>query len=388
MSEIMTKDGVYIEGTYGRFPVEIVNGKGCVFFDANGKRYIDMGTGIGVNAFGFCDEIWLKAVTEQLAKVQHTSNLYYNAPCAILAEKLTKLSGMEKVFFGNSGAEANECAIKTARKYAEDKKGKGHYHIITLKNSFHGRTVTTLAATGQDVFHQKFTPLTKGFLYAEANDIESVTALAEAYDVAGIMIECVQGEGGVVPLSEEFIRGVEALCNEKDYVFIVDEVQTGNGRTGKPYAFMHYGVHPDIVTTAKGLGGGLPIGACLFGKKTVGVLQKGDHGSTFGGNPVVCAGAITVIDRLTEDFMAEVTAKAEYIRKELTGADGIIGITGKGLMIGIQTEKPAKEVVDACLEHGIACLTAKTKVRLLPALNIPYDVLAEALSVIKAVCAK
>ncbi len=386
MSCIKEKDEKYIAGTYARFLVELVSGKGSILYDETGKEYIDMGSGIGVTAFGISDEVWKDAVKAQLDKFQHVSNLYYTEPCVLLAEKLCNLTGLKKVFFGNSGAEANECAIKVARKYAQDKKGVEYDKIITLKNSFHGRTITTLAATGQDVFHQYFLPLTGGFLYAAAEDLEGIKALVEKEKVAGIMIECVQGEGGVIPLSENFVRGIADLCKEKDVVFMVDEVQTGNGRTGKPYAYMNYGVQPDVVSTAKGLGGGLPIGACMLGEKVKDVLTKGTHGSTFGGNPVACAGAISIVDRMTDGLMEEVRKKSEYIFNALSGAEGVESVTGLGLMIGFKPVKAAKDVVAKCIEKGVLCLTAKEKVRLLPALNIPFDVLEKAISVIKDVC--
>ena len=387
MSYITEKDQKYVAGTYARFPVELVSGKGSIVVGSDGKEYIDLGSGIGVTAFGIADPTWVAAVTAQLNKIQHASNLYYTEPCALLAEKLCGITGMKKVFFGNSGAEANECAVKVARKYAQDKKGPEYQTIITLKNSFHGRTITTLAATGQDVFHTKFLPLTDGFLYAQAGDLDGVKELVKNNKVAGIMIECVQGEGGVIPLDDEFVRGLYDLCQKEDIVFIVDEVQTGNGRTGKPYAYMHYGVNPDVVTTAKGLGGGLPIGACIMGEKTEEVLGKGDHGSTFGGNPVACAGALTIVDRMTDELMKEVEEKSAYLFDKLGKAEGIESVTGKGLMIGIlPKEKSAKEVVAACMDNGVICLTAKNKVRLLPALNIPFETLKKAADVIIEAC--
>ena len=386
MSSITEKDQKYVAGTYGRFPVELTEGKGSVLIDTDGKKYIDLTSGIGVTAFGIADEEWKKAVVAQVNKLQHVSNLYYTEPCAVLAEKLCLLTGMKKVFFGNSGAEANECAVKVARKYAQDKKGKEYDVIVTLKNSFHGRTITTLAATGQDVFHTKFLPLTEGFVYAEANDFASVEKAVKENKTAGVMLECVQGEGGVIALNEDFIRSVADLCKKEDVILIVDEVQTGNGRTGKPYAYMHYGIQPDVVTTAKGLGGGLPIGACLMGEKTENVLGKSDHGSTFGGNPVACAGAITVVDRLTNDLMDEVDRKSRYVFDSLKNAEGVESVSGKGLMIGIKTTRPAKEVVDECIKQGVLCLMAKDKVRLLPALNIPFELLKEAVGIIQNVC--
>ncbi len=387
MTKIFDKDKKYVANTYSRFPLQIVSGKGAIAVDVDGKEYIDLGTGIGVTAFGYADEEWINAVTAQLQKVQHTSNLYYTEPCARLAELLCEKTGMKKVFFGNSGAEANECAIKTARKYACDKKGEEYYKIITLKNSFHGRTITTLSATGQDTFHKLFKPLTDGFLHAEANDLDGLKKLVKENKIAGIMIECVQGEGGVLSLDKDFVVGVAELCQKEDIVFIVDEVQTGNGRTGKLYSYMNYGVQPDIVTTAKGLGGGLPLGACMFNQKTQNVLGYGDHGSTFGGNPVCSAGAISILERIDDNLLAEINAKSEYIVKELQGASGIKSVSGMGLMLGIETEKPVKEVISACMEKGVLALSAKTKLRLLPPLNIPFELLKKAVAVIKEVCA-
>ena len=385
---IISLDKEYVAGTYGRFPVELVSGKGSILTDADGKQYIDLGSGIGVTAFGIADEKWLAATTQQMSKLQHTSNLYYTEPCAKLAKALCEKTGMKKVFFSNSGAEANECAIKVARKYSAEKKGSDCYTIITLVNSFHGRTLTTLAATGQDHFHQLFNPLTPGFAYVEANNIEALEKTVAKNKVAGILFECVQGEGGVNPLTPEFVQAMARIAAEQDIPLIVDEVQTGNGRSGKMYAYMHFGITPDIVSTAKGLGGGLPIGATLMGEKVQSVLGPGDHGSTYGGNPVCCAGALSVVERLDDDFLAQVRRKSDYVFAALHEAQGIESVTGLGLMIGIKTVKPAKEVVTKCMEKGVLCLTAKDKVRLLPALNIPTDVLAEAIDVIKAVCAE
>ena len=384
----MNMDQAYVANTYKRFPVEIVSGKGSRLVDVNGKSYVDMGSGIGVTAFGFGDEAWTAAVTEQLGKVQHTSNLYYTEPCAKLAKLMCEKTGMKKVFFGNSGAEANECAIKVARKYSAMKKGDDCYTIVTLINSFHGRTLTTLAATGQDHFHKDFQPLTPGFIHVPANDIDALKAAVAEYQVAGIMMEVIQGEGGVNALDQLYLMEADKLCKENDIPFIIDEVQTGNGRTGKLYGYMNFKVQPDIVSTAKGLGGGLPIGATLLGEKVQNVLQPGDHGSTYGGNPVCCAGAISVIERLDENFLGSVKRKSGYIMSTLYGAPGIESVSGLGLMIGIKTAKPAKEVVNKCMERGVLCLTAKDKVRLLPALNIPIDVLSDAIEVIKAVCAE
>ena len=373
-------------GTYGRFPVELVSGKGSVLTDTAGKTYIDMGSGIGVTAFGIADQEWVAATVAQLNKLQHTSNLYYTEPCAKLAKALCEKTGMKKVFFSNSGAEANECAIKVARKYSAEKKGADCYTILTLEKSFHGRTLTTLAATGQDHFHELFQPLTPGFVHVEANNVESLVQAVAQNKVAGIMLECVQGEGGVNPLTAEFVSAAAKLAQEQDIPLVIDEVQTGNGRTGSLYAYMQYGIQPDIVSTAKGLGGGLPIGATLMGEKVQFVLGAGDHGSTYGGNPVCCAGALSVIERLTDDLLADVKEKSAYVFRALSGAKGIESVTGMGLMIGIKTVKPAKEVVTACMEQGVLCLTAKDKVRLLPALNIPMEQLQQAVEVIKAVC--
>ena len=380
-------DKEYVAGTYGRFPVELVSGKGSILTDPNGKQYIDMGSGIGVTAFGIADEAWLAATDAQLQKLQHTSNLYYTEPCALLAKALCEKTGMKKVFFSNSGAEANECAIKVARKYSAETKGDDHYTIITLVNSFHGRTLTTLSATGQDHFHKLFNPLTPGFVHVPANDEAALEKAVAECKPAGILFEVVQGEGGVLPLTAEFLSAAAKLAADNDIPLIADEVQTGNGRTGKLYGYMNFDIQPDIVSTAKGLGGGLPIGATLMNEKMQNVLGPGDHGSTYGGNPVCCAGALSVIDRLDEDFLAEVRAKSDYIFNELRGCDGIKSVSGLGLMIGIETERPARDVVMECMDKGVLCLTAKTKVRLLPALNIPMDVLTEAIQIIKNVCA-
>lgn len=380
---VKEKDKYYIANTYARFPIEIVSGKGSTVVDENGKEYIDMGSGIAVNIFGVCDEEWVGAVAKQLTVCQHTSNLYYSEPCVKLAEILCEKTGMKKVFFGNSGAEANEGAIKTARKYAFEKKGKDYYKILTLNNSFHGRTITTLAATGQDTFHNDFLPLTDGFVYTDANDVEMLRKTVAENKLAAIMFETVQGEGGVVPLTQEFVNAIKEICEKEDVLMIVDEVQTGNGRTGKLYGYMHYGITPDIVTTAKGLGGGLPIGAVMFGEKTKDVLTSGTHGSTFGGNPIACAGAVNIISRLTYGFLEDVNRKSKYIIDELKNADGVKSVTGLGLMLGIETEKDAGEVIKICQENGVLPIKAKNKVRLLPPLNITDNELIKAIQVIK-----
>ena len=380
-------DQAYIANTYARFPVTIVKGKGSLVWDDTGKEYIDLSTGIAVDIFGVADEEWVAAVTKQLGTLQHISNLYYTEPCAKLAQMLCEKTGMKKVFFGNSGAEANECAIKAARKWSEEKKGKEYATIITLKNSFHGRTITTLAATGQDVFHHDFTPLTEGFVYAEPNDLQDLEQLIKANKCAAVMMEVVQGEGGVMPLDETYVKGAAKLCEEYDLLLICDEVQVGNGRSGKLYGYMHYGIQPDIVSTAKGLAGGLPLGATLLGEKVQNVLTAGTHGSTFGGNPVCCAGAINVLNRLDENMLAGVEERSAYIKRELTGAKGVLGVTGLGLMLGIQTEKNASDIIAACREKGVLVIKAKDKLRLLPALNIPMEQLKKAVAVIKACCA-
>ncbi len=381
-------DKEYVAGTYARFPVEIVSGRGSLVYDENGKEYIDLGTGIAVNTFGMSDEEWVKAVTEQLGKFQHTSNLFYSAPCANLAKLLCERTGMKRVFFSNSGAEANETAIKVARKWAADNKGAEYSTIITLKNSFHGRTITTLAATGQESFHKDFTPMTPGFVHAEANDLASVEALLNEYQCAAVMFELVQGEGGVMALSEEFVKGLCELRDKYNVLLISDEVQTGNGRTGTLYAFQRYDFLPDVASTAKGLGGGLPIGACMMGEKTKDTLTAGSHGSTFGGNPIAAAGACNIISRIDDKLLAEVREKADYIFSELADAKGVKSVSGLGLMVGIETEKDASEVIAKCRERGVLVIKAKHKVRLLPALNIPMETLKKAIAVIKAVLAE
>lgn len=385
---IKETDAEYVAGTYARFPLQIAGGKGSVVWDETGKKYIDLSTGIAVNAFGIADDGWTEAVMKQLGTLQHMSNLYYTEPAPLLARMLCLRTGMKKVFFSNSGAEANECAIKAARKYASDKYGGGRNIIVTLVNSFHGRTITTLAATGQDEFHNSFLPLTGGFIYTPANDIPALTALVESTpNIAAFMFEVVQGEGGVMPLEPDFVNAMAALAKARDILLICDEVQTGNGRTGALYGYMNYGVSPDIVTTAKGLGGGLPLGATLFGEKTADVLTPGTHGSTFGGNPVCCAGALSILSRIDDALLAGVRTRSDYIFNALTGAPGVKSVSGMGLMIGVETEKPAAEVIAACMEKGVLVIKAKNKVRLLPALNIPTELLEEAVSLLKEVCA-
>ncbi|MBP3600131.1 MAG: acetylornithine/succinylornithine family transaminase [Clostridia bacterium] len=383
---IKEKDNLYIANTYARFPLVLKEGKGSVVWDEDGKEYIDLGTGIAVNTFGFSDSEWVNAVTKQLNSLQHTSNLYFSSPCANLAEMLCSRTGMKKVFFSNSGAEANECAIKVARKYAAEKKGAEYNTIITLKNSFHGRTITTLAATGQDVFHKDFLPLTDGFVYCEANNCEELKRLVETNKIAAIMFETIQGEGGVLPLTDEFVKTIFEIAKANDILTIADEVQTGNGRTGKLYGYMNYGVKPDIFSTAKGLGGGLPLGATVLGEKVENVLNPGSHGSTFGGNPVACAGAVNILSRITDELLNEVAEKSQYIVEKLSNAKGVKSVSGKGFMLGIETEKDAGSVIAECQKNGVLVIKAKNKVRLLPALNIPMELLEKAIDVIIEAC--
>lgn len=381
---IQEMDKQYIASTYNRFPVTIVSGKGSIAVDDKGKQYIDMGTGIGVTSFGYCDDMWQDAITEQIHLVQHTSNLYYTEPCAKLAELLTSKTGMSKVFFSNSGAEANECAIKAARKYAFENKGNACYNIVTLWNGFHGRTLTTLAATGQEHYHELFQPLTSGFQHIHVGDIKELKSV-DPKTTAAIMIECIQGEGGVNVLPKEYVKAIEDYCKQNNILLIVDEVQTGNGRTGEFYSYMNYGVKPDIVSTAKGLAGGLPMGATLLGEKVKDVFAFGDHGSTFGGNPVAAAGAVSILKRIDQKMLDEVKQKGKFIKEFFKNDPNVEQISGIGLMVGIKpAHKPASEVVKQCMDQGVLCLTAKDKVRLLPALNIPLDTLKKALEIIKA----
>lgn len=383
--DIFSQDKEYIANTYGRLPVEFVSGKGSVLRDSEGKEYIDLGSGIAVNIFGIADDEWVSAVTSQLTKLQHTSNYYYTEPQADLAKQICERTNMKKVFFGNSGAEANECAIKTARKYGNKVLGFENPVIITLKNSFHGRTVTTLTATGQDVFHKDFGPFTPGFVYAEANNREELLRLSEENDCCAVMMELIQGEGGVMALDKDYVEYARELCTEKNMLLIIDEVQTGNGRSGCLYSFMNYGIQPDIFTTAKGLGGGLPIGAAVLGEKVKDILTAGDHGSTFGGNPVCAAGALNVFGRIDDELLTSVKEKSEYIISELKDLDGVESISGMGLMLGIKTKKDAKAILKECLNRGVLVLTAKDKVRLLPALNIPMAELKKGIEILKEV---
>lgn len=385
--DIKELDNTYVAHTYARFPVTFVSGHGSVLTDDTGRDYIDLGTGIAVNIFGVADPVWMEAVTAQLTALPHASNLYYTEPCARLAEQLCERTGMKKVFFGNSGAEANECAIKAARLYSYLHYGEGRHTIVTLKNSFHGRTIATLAATGQDVFHTKFGPFPDGFVYADPTDADDVIRLIEENNACAVMMEPVQGEGGVFPLAEDFVKLVAAYAAAHDVLLIFDEVQTGNGRTGDLYGYMHYGVTPDIVTTAKGIGGGLPLGACMLGERAAEGYTPGTHGSTFGGNPVACAGALSILSRIDDALLAGVRTRSQMIFDALNGAPGVKSVSGRGLMIGIECEKSARDVIDGCLARGVVVLSAKSKVRLLPALNIPLDELEKALTILKEVLA-
>ena len=383
--DIKQKDKKYVLGTYGRYDLLIVRGAGAECEDETGKKYIDLGSGIGVNALGYCDGGWIKAVEEQLETLQHTSNLYYTAPCALLAEALCERTGYKKVFFCNSGAEANEAAIKTARKYSFDKYGAGRDKIITLNKSFHGRTMATLTATAQEAMHNYFFPFNEGFVYCE-KDIEEIK---KHKDVCAVMLEFIQGEGGVIPLNKDFAAQVYEYCAANDILFIADEVQTGVGRTGRFLCSEHYGIKPDITTLAKGLGGGLPIGAMLAGEKCENVMGAGTHGSTFGGNPVVCAGGRYVLSRIDDKLLSEVKEKGEYIKSRLSGVKGVKSVSGLGLMLGIELEeKKAADVVKECISRGVIPLTAKDKVRLLPPLVITMEQLEKAVDVLARVIAE
>ena len=383
--KIKELDNENIMHTYGRYDVCLTKGKGVYAYDDNGKKYIDVSSGIGVNSLGYCDDGWVKAVSEQAGTIQHISNYYYNKVAGVLAEKLTKATGLSKVFFGNSGAEANECAIKVARKYSFDKYGKGRDHIITLVNSFHGRTIATLSATGQDVFHNYFFPFVDGFDNAIANDIESLKDTITDKTCA-VMLETVQGEGGVNILDSEYLQQVRKICDEKDILLIVDEVQTGVCRTGKLYGYMHSGIKPDVVTSAKGLGGGLPIGICMVNDKLKDVMGPSTHGTTFGSNPVVCAGANYIIDTVnTPEFIEEINKKGAYFKEKLEKIKGVKSVRQQGLMIGIEVEGNAGDIAKKCTENGLLVITAKTLLRMLPPLNIKYDEIDEALAILKKV---
>ena len=376
----------YIANTYKRFDAVFVSGRGSVLTDEGGREYIDLGGGIAVNTMGLSDESWADAVCAQVRKLAHTSNLYYVEPQAELAQKLCERTGMKRVFFSNSGAEANECMIKSARKYSSEKNGNST--IVTLGGSFHGRTITTLSATGQTEFHRDFGPFTQGFVHVQPGDLDELRAVCDEHDPCAVMIELIQGEGGVVALDKDYVAEIEKLCRERGMLFAIDEIQTGNGRTGALYAYMKYGVEPDMITTAKGLAGGLPLGATLFGNRVKDVLDPGSHGSTFGGNPVCAAGALNILDQLDDALLDEVDRKGRFTADFLSGIKGVESVSGMGLMLGAKTERPAAEIAAACLENGVAVLTAKDKVRLLPALNIPHDVLEKGLEIVKEVIEK
>ena len=383
MIDIQALDGRYVAHTYARAPVTFVRGEGCRLYDEAGKAYIDMGSGIAVNALGYGDEGWVAAVSAQAGQLAHASNLYHTAPQALLAQRLCERTGLKRVFFGNSGAEANECAIKAARRYSALKHGENVRPVIlTLENSFHGRTLATLAATGQDAFHHDFGPFPEGFRHVPANDADALKAALDVGDVCALLIETIQGEGGVNCLTEEYIRAAREMTEARDILLMVDEVQTGNGRTGKLYSYQHFGILPDVVSTAKGLAGGLPMGACLLGEKAADALTPGTHGSTFGGNPVCAAAALYVQDRLTDELMAEVAQKGEWVRAELAQLPGVT-VSGRGLMLGVESGKPASALVSDLLARGVVTLTAKTRLRLLPPLTIPWPDLKQAVSIIK-----
>lgn len=381
--QIKNLDDAYGAEVFARFPVAFVGGKGATLVDTDGKEYVDFGAGIAVNIFGACDDGWKSAVIDQLNKIQHVSNYYYCEPQAKLMELLCEKTGARRVFFGNSGAEANECALKAARKYSFEKYGAGRSRIISLNGSFHGRTLFTLSATGQDSFHKYFDPFVSEVVSVDAN----INAIKKAGDgkACAVIIECVQGESGVNALDKNFVKALEAYCKENDILLICDEVQTGNGRTGTLYAYEQYGISPDIVTTAKGLGGGLPIGACLFFHKTEHVLTAGDHGSTFGGNPVCCAGAVNVLERLDEECLMEVRAKSGYMRAKLRVIDGVKEVTGLGLMIGLSIDGNPKEIAKACLKNGLLVLTAHDRLRIVPPLNIGKTEIDEGLTILREV---
>lgn len=364
----------HVMHSYGRYDVVLEKGKDRVAVDENGKEYIDFGSGIGTNSLGYCNDKWVEMVCNQVKSIQHTSNYYYTKVQADFAEKLTSITGYKNMFFGNSGAEANECAIKIARKYSFDKYGKGRHNIITLVNSFHGRTLCTLSATGQDVFHNYFFPFVEGFINVEANNIEDLKAKLDD-TVCAVMFEYIQGEGGVCALNQDFIDEIYKLCAEKDVLTIADEVQTGVGRTGKFLAGDWFGKKADITTLAKGIAGGIPMGVCLAGEKCADVLTPGTHGSTFGGNPIACAGGLAVLEKAgDEKFLAEVREKADYLRGKIAAIDEVASVSGIGLMVGIELKtKKAADVVKAALGEGLLLLTAKTKIRLLPPLTISYE---------------
>ena len=386
-NEIKQLDSDYIAQTYGRFNLALSHGKGCQVWDFEGNEYLDFTSGIGVSSLGWADEDWLKAVVHQASSLAHTSNLFFTEPSSRLAKKLAEVSGLKRVFFANSGAEANEGAIKTARKYSHDKYGKDRATVLTLVNSFHGRTISTLSATGQEVFHQHFFPFTKGFDHTPANELRALETRLGQKDVCAIILEVVQGEGGVCSLDHEYLQGVQALCHQYDVLLIIDEVQTGIGRTGTMFAYQQFGLTPDIITLAKGLGGGLPIGAFVLGEKVQDTLGKSDHGSTFGANPVSCAGANAVLAKIDDAFLAEIKRKGEKLQKALAALPKVKSVSGLGLMIGVEFEEGTKaaDIVAKCIEKGVLFLTAKTKLRLLPPLIINDEQIEKGIALLKEV---
>lgn len=388
MSNVEVLDRVYAANTYGRAPVVFKSSKGVYLVDEDSKEYLDFGSGIGVMSLGYQHPAWIQSVTNQINHLVHTSNLFYNEKTALLTAALAQRTGFDKVFLSNSGAEANECLIKTARKWAHDVKGEGEHPIVTLVNSFHGRTVTTVTATGQDTFHTHFGPFTPGFRYVPAGDLDAMKAQLDKESCAAVLVEIVQGEGGVRALDAEYLKGLQALCHEKDVLFCVDEVQTGNGRTGRWFAFEHFGLEPDLVSTAKGLGNGLPIGATLMNEKTANVLTPGTHGSTFGGNPVACAGALAVLETIDDEFLAEVERKGDLLKKALEAVPGVKDVSGLGLMIGFSVEgQKSADIKAKALKEGLVVLTAKDRVRLLPPLVISDEKLLLGVEKLKKVIA-
>ena len=386
LEQVKSQDQAYILHTYGRVDAALVKGRNARAWDVDGKEYIDFTAGIGVNALGYCDPEWSAAVAEQAGKIQHMCNYYYCPENTALAQELSRASGMAKAFFCNSGAEANECAVKIARKYGEK---RGAYRIVTLENSFHGRTLTTLAATGQEGFHREFLPLTEGFLYAQAGDLEGIQALLDG-SVCAVMLEMVQGEGGVIPMDEGFVKGLAQLCREKDVLLLIDEVQTGIGRTGRFFAYQGYGVQPDVVTCAKGIAGGLPMGACLVSERLGDILQPGQNGSTFGGNPIASAAARVVVRRVSEpDFLQSVAEKGAYFREKLEAMPQVEYVRGRGLMLGVKLkEKDAHDVLVQCAKAGLLILTAKELVRFLPPLTITQEDIDQGLAIFQQVLAQ
>ncbi len=384
-NEIKELDREKIVHTYNRYDLVADSGKGSYCISADGKRYLDFTAGIGVNSLGFCDDGWIKAVTDQIGRLQHVSNLYYTEPQVKVAAMLTERTGLKKVFFGNSGAEANETAIKTARKYGTVNKGETVNRIITLKNSFHGRTMAAITATGQEDYHKFFTPFVGGFAYCDANDITQLDKMADE-NTCAVMMEVIQGEGGVLDLDADFVKAAEKICRERDILLIVDEVQTGIGRTGRLFAYEHFGIEPDMVTFAKGIGGGLPLGGVIFGEKCCDVLEPGNHGTTYGGNPVACAGAVEVLTRIDDVFLNDVKEKGEYLHKKLMEIPAVKEVSGIGLMTGVKVEgKEASQAVKDALSEGLMILTAKDRIRLLPPLTITYDEIDEGVGILKKI---